>query len=360
MIIFELADRNFNEWWEQRNRDLNRINYGGYLVQKNMRGRNETLRMRLQWGFTRKAELFYSFPYIQKNQRGGLNLSFSYIFTRYVPYTLDRHRLVFFNSDNLILKRLYTGAQYVYRNKFYNWHHFGLEYHHQSIEDTVAAINENYFGNGKTTRNYFQLSYVFTRDKRNFQYYATKGSFIKGEIIKTGLGIFKDVNIISFRSDILKYFDLGKNFFYATGITGRLSFPDDQPFYNERALGYGTDIVRGYELFVINGEDFGLWKNSMKYRFLNRTINIDWLPFPQFSTIPLAIFLTANFDAGYVNDQYTLTGNRILSNRILPGGGPGIDFVTYYDSVLRLEYSFNILGENGFFIHFESAIGGRK
>jgi hypothetical protein len=32
----------------------------------------------------------------------------------------------------------------------------------------------------------------------------------------------------------------------------------------------------------------------------------------------------------------------------------GLDFITYYDLVLRFEYSFNKMKESGFFIHMTS------
>src|SRR5689334_12925644 len=37
--IFELSDRNFNEWWENYDHKLNRTNYGLRLYQYNFRGR---------------------------------------------------------------------------------------------------------------------------------------------------------------------------------------------------------------------------------------------------------------------------------------------------------------------------------
>src|SRR5688500_13511259 len=55
--IFELSDRNFNEWWQNYNHDWKRVNYGLKLYQFNMRGRNETLRFMAQFGFQRKFEL---------------------------------------------------------------------------------------------------------------------------------------------------------------------------------------------------------------------------------------------------------------------------------------------------------------
>jgi hypothetical protein len=45
-----------------------------------------------------------------------------------------------------------------------------------------------------------------------------------------------------------------------------------------------------------------------------------------------------------------------LDNKFIFGTGIGIDFVTYYDKVLRLEYGVNDMGETGFFIHFVAPI----
>ncbi len=75
-VIFELADRNFNEWWENYNRDFNRVNYGVRLYQYNMRGRNETLRFTAQLGFQRK--LVYPIAYlisIENKNKDWLSIS---------------------------------------------------------------------------------------------------------------------------------------------------------------------------------------------------------------------------------------------------------------------------------------------
>jgi hypothetical protein len=41
----------------------------------------------------------------------------------------------------------------------------------------------------------------------------------------------------------------------------------------------------------------------------------------------------------------------MLTNRFLYTGGFGIDVLTIYDWVIRLEYSFNQLNERAFFFH---------
>jgi hypothetical protein len=64
------------------------------------------------------------------------------------------------------------------------------------------------------------------------------------------------------------------------------------------------------------------------------------------------------FDAGYVNDkfqQYRVYNNTLV-DKMMYSTGAGIDFITYYDKVLRFDYSFNGVGDRGLFIHWKAAI----
>ena len=67
------------------------------------------------------------------------------------------------------------------------------------------------------------------------------------------------------------------------------------------------------------------------------------------------MYLNIFSDIAYVEDnQFQL--NNSLSNELLFGSGIGLDLVTYYDKVLRLEYSMNKMKETGFFVHFIAPI----
>jgi hypothetical protein len=48
--------------------------------------------------------------------------------------------------------------------------------------------------------------------------------------------------------------------------------------------------------------------------------------------------------------------NNSLPGEFLYSGGIGIDLVTYYDKIIKINYSFNKFGEGGFFLHFASPI----
>jgi hypothetical protein len=59
-------------------------------------------------------------------------------------------------------------------------------------------------------------------------------------------------------------------------------------------------------------------------------------------------------DVGYAKHTLNLEGNATLADRWLIGTGFGLDFVTMYDFVIRAEYSFNNIGESGFFLSLSS------
>jgi hypothetical protein len=63
------------------------------------------------------------------------------------------------------------------------------------------------------------------------------------------------------------------------------------------------------------------------------------------------------FDAGYVDTFQTWQSNgNQLPGTFLTGKGIGLDLVTYYEKVFRIEYSWNKNNEGGFFLHFVAPI----
>jgi hypothetical protein len=75
----------------------------------------------------------------------------------------------------------------------------------------------------------------------------------------------------------------------------------------------------------------------------------------RFGKFHYAFYLGIFSDAAYVDDQIGYTGNN-LANQIQFGNGISLDFVSYYDIVIRAEYSINKFGESGLFLHFVAPI----
>lgn len=112
--IFELSDRNFNEWWQNYDHDFKRVNYGLRLYQFNMRGRNETLRFIAQFGFQRRFELMYRFPYIDKRQTHGLSVELGFHESKNIAYQTEDHKYVFLESDQILRNERRAGLTYTY------------------------------------------------------------------------------------------------------------------------------------------------------------------------------------------------------------------------------------------------------
>jgi len=352
-IIFELSDRNFNEWWETYNHDFSRVNYGVKLYQYNMRGRNETLRLTAQMGFTRRFEISYRFPYIDKKQKQGLIINADFSESKNVASKTLDHRLHYIESDNII-KRTYGGSiTYTYRKSFYESHSLSLEYRNTNVADTVINDNSNYFGNEQKKQDFTGLSYSFISDHRDYIGYPLKGHHLILSASKLGLVPNADLQKAELHASFARYIPLKHHFYLSNLTSGYFSTPSKLPYANYGALGYRRQILHGYEIYVIEGPAFAINKTTFKKLLFSRQLHWSAMPIEQFRHIPLAIYLKTYFDMGYVKNYPNYTNSGRLADKFIYSGGAGIDVVGSYDVVLRFEYSVNAEGDHGFFFNMK-------
>jgi hypothetical protein len=145
-----------------------------------------------------------------------------------------------------------------------------------------------------------------------------------------------------------KLWQLGGNWYSDIYLSAKIKLPFDQPYINQRALGFGEAYLRGLEYQVIDGAAFGMARSTIKRRLAAFSVP---LPFKSKSAkrIPFSIFAKSYADVGYAYAKKKY--DTYLNNRLLYTGGVGIDIVTFYDLTLRFEYSFNQLGQKGLFLH---------
>ncbi len=354
--IFSLADRNFTEWWVNQKRDLSRVEYGIKLKQFNFRGRNETVSLTAQFGYTKLLQLSYQIPYIDRKQKIGLMFYGDYSTNKNIAYQTIEHRLNFIDSDNLLRERFRYGAYLTYRPSFYTYHQFGLFQSSTFVKDTIVQINPNYFLDGKDQQRYFGFYYAFTNDHRDYVNYPLSGYYFKIGLTQTGLGFYNDVNILKLTVHYSKYFDLGKKFYFSTNLAGMVSSPKKQPYRNYNGVGYSDDFIRGYEIYVIEGQHYIINNNSLKKRLFSWKYDFGtMMPLKQFNTIPISGYLTLNFDQGYIANYENYTTNRRFTDKYIVGGGIGVDIISFYDFVMRWEYSINIAGEKALYLNIKAA-----
>ncbi|MET3874898.1 MULTISPECIES: POTRA domain-containing protein [Chitinophaga] len=346
--IFKLADRNFNQWWVEKNHSLSRINLGVSGTQENLTGRNDELNAAIQFGYTQRFALQYNVPYIDKHFRHGLGIIASYNRNREVNDSTSNNKQQFFRKDDFLRQVYLVGLNYSYRRAINARHQVFVNYNYEKIADSVAIINPNYLGKGRTNVRFIDITYRFTYIKADSWVYPLKGFRLLAEVGKKGVGPWNDVDDVHFRLNMAKYWQLRPKTFAALGIRSAAKLSNDQPYINQQALGYRDDYLRGLEYYVIDGTSFAILKSTLRQELISFKVKLPIVP-KKFNTVPVRIFAKAFGDGGYAYNKFP--GNSFLNNRFLYTGGIGLDIVSFYDTCLRIEYSFNQLGQKGLFLH---------
>jgi outer membrane protein assembly factor BamA len=362
--VLELSDRSFNEWYYNRGASLSRINYGIRLTQNNLSGNNDPLKLTFQGGFTHRVELSYVSPYINKGMNAGFSGRVVYATEKSIYVRTDSNTLHNFTQDTgNARERIIVNFAYSLRRGFFENHRFDVFFNQAKISAMAYAANPAYFGDGKLKQQFFQAEYNYTYDRRNIRAYPTRGHDFSFEMEQLGILPTDDVHLTSLRTSVGKYFTLPKLWFIATRADACLSIPQRQPYYNWRGLGYGNSFVRGYDKYVVEGAKYVTWKTSVRHRLISTIKHFPIIPLKQFATIPIDIYLKTYLDLGYVEnnlvqqtDGVIQKSNARLSNTLLTGSGLGLDIVTFYNAVIRLEYSINRNYERGFYFYLKTDI----
>jgi outer membrane protein assembly factor BamA len=355
--IFEISDRNFNTWWKNKNFD--RLSYGIFLTKENNRGRMETLRLLLRFGYEESYELSYLIPYINKKQTFGAGLGVGWIQNHEVAYRTVNNKQEFVKDDEIYLfKNYYTYFHLTHRPSLDEYHFMQLKFNFFAFGDTLLKLNPNYSFDTLANNEYLTLSYRYILDYRDSKAYPLKGSIFIGNFSKSGFGILKTGNIgmMELMGSYRKYWETPFGIYASTDWTGKISTNRNQPYFYQEGLGFGRNFVRGYELYVIEGQSYILSKNTLKFPVIKpKERNIGFLQSERFGRIHYALYLNWFVDAGYT-EAFRNYDNNDLSNSLLLGTGLGLDLVTYYDMVFRVEASINKSGETGVFIHLKNTL----
>ena len=346
--IFDFADRNFSAWLERK--DLDRLDYGLLLIQKNFRGRNEELRVRLQRGFNRRIEFTYRNPYLVPKLKLGADFGVSDYRSRTISYNVINHRQALYEQEKGVpIRRSSVFGSVYYRENVQRQSIFRMSYHFEKISDEVSELNPLYFGDGRTSRESIRLDLIRVVNLRNNFVYPLTGSYFE---LGAGQAFFLENSgdaFTAFRGKYVRYLKLSEKFYYTVGAEAQARFAKEYAFTDNVALGYRSQ-VRGYELYVVGGQHHALMKQGVSREMLKvEGIKIGFIKNPKLNTIPLAVYLNAFTDAGYAIDNHFAELNP-LTNRWLLGAGLGVHIITFYDIVGRAEYTFNREGDRGLYL----------
>jgi outer membrane protein assembly factor BamA len=345
---FVLADRNFNEWLVQEKASLDRVDYGIILSHNNLTGKNDRLSVSLINGYDQQVSLRYQLPFANKSLTKGFSVGFLYARQHEVNYGTD------LNNDQLFLKLDNTYARefrrfditYSYRPNQHFRHYIRFSYNDESIADTVVKLNQNYFPNQRNNVQYPDFTYTFQYYHADYYAYPTKGFIGQASLYKRGLNEVSNLWQISLRG-IYSIPISSSSFIRLEGAT-TIKFPNNPYFFSQALFGYGYMQMRGLEYYVIDGMAGALGKFTYAHQLFHLIVK-NPVKSVTHDRIPFRFYAKVYSDLGYAYNPYV--NNNLLNNTLMRTWGLGIDIVSIYDFVFRLEYSFNQLGNNGIYLH---------
>lgn len=346
---FKLVDRNFNQWWVEHKRSFDRVNYGIKFMQNNVSGRNDNLNIWLITGYNRQINLKYEQPFADKRLKSGFEVAFLYSKQHELNYSTSLSKQLFFKQDNFVRTLMKVQAAYLYRPAIKTRYSFGASYVVDNIADTINTLNSNYFPNHATEVHYPELSFSTQYVDADNIAYPTKGFIGDFTLLKRGFSENMNMWQLEFHANYtIPVLPKAQVQFQAGGI---LRLPFDQPYYNQQLLGYGDMFMRGLEYYVIDGVAGAVGRATARQQIFSYTLK-NPVRSKSHNEIPFRFYLKAFTDVGYAY-QRTFS-NSLLNNRMLHTYGLGLDIVSIYDVVFKIEYSFNQLGDSGLFIHSRS------
>jgi len=272
-----------------------------------------------------------------------------------IPFDVKNDELEYLKMmDRYLLQTTQASAFLRYRPGLYISHLFDLKYSHVDVDDTISQLNPDYLYDNRNNLELLSFVYSFDFDKRDSKVYPLKGFRFNTSLKKNGLGIFSNYDDLELKAILEQNSNLYSKLYFQMSVFGFLKLQNQKSYFFSEAIGY-KNYIRGMEYYVTNGTDYYISKSNLKFEILPQTkLDLNFIPSDKFSKAHYALYLNLFFDTGYVSSSYNM--NNFILNEFLYSGGVGIDLVTYYDKVLRIEYSLNKFGEHGIFFHLGAPI----
>ncbi|MDX1955472.1 MAG: POTRA domain-containing protein [Chitinophagaceae bacterium] len=348
---FKPVDRNINQWLIEQKGQLSRVDYGLKVIYNNATGRNDKMNIWLVNGYTKRVSLGYDRLYFDRKMKWGMRIGINMGSNREVNYLTSEDKQLFFKDESQFVRSFMNfNTELTYRRAIKTRHRFGIAWNSERVLDTVARLNPNYLPDGKTRLRFVDLYYAMSYFDVDFIPYPLKGYHADIFLLKRGFN--GAINLWEATGKVGGNWPIARKTWLGLRAAGTVKLPFNQPYLNRRLLGYGDFFMQGYEYFVIDGVAGGYLKGTITKQLLGFHIKVPPVKNLAIHPIPVKVYAKIYSNMGYVynNDPR----NSMFNNKMLYSGGVGIDIVTFYDFVMRFEWSFNQIGQNALYLHRKS------
>ena len=341
--FFKLVDRNFNQWFVEQKASFDRVNYGLKFFYNNVSGRNDRVSLDLVNGYNQQIAFGYSQPFADKALTQGFNVNINYSRQREMNYNTINDKQAFYKQPDFVREIKRASFGYTYRPDSKYRFYLRTGYTWDKVADTIIKLNPNYFPLQKNKIDFFEVGAGMQYFELDYIPFPKKG--FSYEIGLSNRGFTKTMNQLGLSLETTNAISFSKNTFVQFHNLAAIRLPFDQPYYNTGLLGYGDVYLRGLETYVVDGT-VGLLSNTTLYQKLFTYIFKNPIKSKTHDKIPFNFYIKVFGDMGYAYNKYKT--NNDFSNKFLRTTGIGLDIVSVYDFVFRLEYSFNQVGDRGF------------
>lgn len=350
--VVKLDYPNFNDWLKDPDPDY--INMGLFMSHNNLWGRSHQASIVATAGSSQAYGLGYFIPWIGSGQKIGLRVNSVYRSSAVVEYgSVNNERQMMYNKNSM--NEFTIGSTVTIRPGLYNYITVKLDGGYVEISDSLKGDAPNYLPDNKSNISMVNLYLDYYYDSRNSKAYPLKGNYLKAFVDKKGTGIIsKDVDYFFYGIDFHFYQKLSERFYVAEMFKLVKSSSEDIPYYFKKNLTSGSDFIRGYDYYALRGDEMYYFRNNFKYELIKPNVKKprkEKYKESKFRNVPYAFYLNAFADAALMVDEMDQGANP-YNNEFIYSWGLGVDFISYYDLVLRFEYAFTSVGKHGFYFGF--------
>jgi outer membrane protein assembly factor BamA len=342
---FKWVDRNFNQWWNEQNRSLDRVNYGLNLRQSNVTGNNDKLNAAFVTGYTHQANFRYQIPFIDKKLRYGLAFGWQNATQKEINIATKLDKQVFYKTRDIIQQGYRANASLLYRPNLFERHSFQLGLGRNEISDSAFLYQASYLPSHQKTFSYVDAALSFSSIRFDYNAYPTKGQSTDF-ILYQRFSKNSNLSSIQFRKVLVRPFS--KSNFVLVESNSIVKFLSNQNYTDNKLLGYGNLQMNGLDYYVVDGNAASILKTSFHHALGSYSVKNILTP-KRIPIIKYQFWLKAFTHLGYVYSEKPVNGNR-LNNTLLRTAGIGLDIVGIYDFVLKIDYSVNQLGDKGLYL----------
>ena len=343
---FRWVDRNFSQWWQQEHRSLDRVNYGINLRGSNFTGNNDKLTLGLITGYTQQAILRYQFPYVDKKLHYGVAFGIQYFTQKELNISTVRDKQVFYKTEAIVHKGFRSNISLLYRPNLFERHSFQIGVGKNEISDSAFLIQPTFLPNLSKSFNYLDFTLSFSKIKFDYNAYPTKGAATEF-IAYHRFSNKSDLSSLQFRKIVAKPFSTHN--FLILESNSSIKFLSNHNYIDSKLIGYGNLQLNGLEYYVIDGNAASLFKAEWHHAVGSFTVK-NILFKKMIPEVKYRFWLKAFTNLGYVYADKPINNSK-LSNTLLRTAGVGLDIISIYDFVLKIDYSLNQLGDKGVYLH---------